>query len=148
MSGASTNDVAISLRRRHLRMGWWGLAVFLAFGIALEGFHGFKLHTYLDPAWSARRLVWTLAHAHGTLLSLVNIAFAVCMPWFEPSRARSTSLASACLLVGTLVLPLGFFLSGLSVSGGDPGASVVVVPLGALFLLVGVLLAARALPRK
>ncbi len=148
MSDTRSNDAAISLRRRHLRMGWWGLAVFLAFGIALEGFHGFKLRTYLDPAWSARRLVWTLAHAHGTLLSLVNIAFALCVPWFEASRARSVSLASACLLVGTLVLPLGFFLGGMSVSGGDPGASIVVVPLGAGFLLAGVLLAARALPRK
>lgn len=39
--------------------------------------HGFKVGLYLDVDHSARRHMWTLAHTHGTLLALVNIAFAL-----------------------------------------------------------------------
>src|SRR6516162_5777746 len=63
--------------RRHLRIGWWSVLVFLTLGIALELLHGFKAGWYLDVSNSTRRLMFTLAHAHGTLLGLLNIAFAV-----------------------------------------------------------------------
>jgi hypothetical protein len=63
-----------TLIHRHLRAGWWGLLIYLGLGIALEMLHGFKIGFYLDVSNHTRRLMWTLAHAHGTLLALVNIA--------------------------------------------------------------------------
>jgi hypothetical protein len=61
----------------HLRIGWVALRVFLCLGGVLEMLHGFKVGLYLDVDHSARRHMWTLAHTHGTLLALVNIAFAL-----------------------------------------------------------------------
>jgi hypothetical protein len=63
--------------QRHLRFGWWTLLVFLTMGLVLEILHGFKAEAYLKVSNETRRLMWTLAHAHGTLLGLVNIAFAM-----------------------------------------------------------------------
>ena len=61
---------------RHLVFGWWCLLLFLFVGIGLEAMHGFKIGWYLDVSNETRRLMWRLGHAHGVLLSLVNIAFA------------------------------------------------------------------------
>src|SRR6266571_7488083 len=58
---------------RNLRFGWWSLLVFLSLGGALETLHGFKIGWYLDVGNEMRRLMFTLAHAHGTLLAVVNI---------------------------------------------------------------------------
>ena len=38
-----------------------------------------------------RRLMWTLAHAHGTLLGLVHIAFAVTVRMGNTGRSRLVS---------------------------------------------------------
>jgi hypothetical protein len=35
-------------------------------------------------------------------------------------------------------MPLGFFLGGLKFYGGDPGLGIVLVPIGAALLLLGV----------
>jgi hypothetical protein len=59
---------------RHLRFGWWALFISLVVGVFLETLHGFKLGWYLDVNNDMRRLMFTLAHAHGALLALVNIA--------------------------------------------------------------------------
>ena len=59
---------------RNLRFGWWSLLVFLSLGGVLETLHGFKVGWYVDVGNETRRLMFTLAHAHGTLLALVNIA--------------------------------------------------------------------------
>src|SRR5688572_28730652 len=69
-SGSSDDYV-----HRHVRFGWWSFLVFATFGLVLETFHGFKLGAYLDASQETRRLMWTLAHAHGTLLSVVHIVF-------------------------------------------------------------------------
>ena len=66
-----------ALVRKHLRVGWLALLVFLSLGIILESLHGFKVGLYLDVSNQTRRFMWTLAHAHGTLLALVNLAFAL-----------------------------------------------------------------------
>ena len=57
---------------RNLRFGWWSLLVFLCVGAVLEALHGFKIGWYVDVGNETRRLMFTLAHAHGTLLALVN----------------------------------------------------------------------------
>jgi hypothetical protein len=142
--GGGAGDAAAALRRRHLRFGWWALLAFLTLGIALESFHGFKARFYLDVPQSTRRLLWTLAHAHGTLLALVNIAFGLSAAHLAAGAGRGLRLASASLVAAALLLPGGFFLGGVVFYGGDPGVGVLLVPLGALALLAGVFLAARA----
>ena len=134
------------LIRRHLRFGWWSLLVFLSLGIALEMMHALKLRWYLDVSNDARRLLWTLAHAHGTLLSLVNVVFGLSLPHLGDAGAN-LARASIALIAAAVLLPAGFLLGGVFVYGGDPGLGVLLVPPGALALLVGVLLTARATAR-
>lgn len=130
--------------RRHARLGWWSLLVFLTLGIALEAMHGLKVGFYLDVGNETRRLMWTLAHAHGTLISLIHLAFA----WFVTAHTAwpegSRRLASRCLTAAGILLPAGFFLGGVVVYGGDPGVGIVLVPIGAACLLIAVFLAARS----
>ncbi len=131
------------LRRRHLRAGWWSLLVFAALGASLEGLHGFKVDWYLAVGNETRRLLWRLAHAHGTFLALVHIAFGLCCVHVE----RAPRLASGCLLGAGVALPAGFWLGGFGVVGGDPGLGIVLVPLGVVLLLVAVGGMATALRR-
>jgi len=79
--------------------------------------------------------MWRLAHAHGTLFSLVNIAFALSLRLLRDPPLRPLQWASACLVGSLILLPLGFFLGGLWLYGGDPGIGVFVVPVGAVMLL-------------
>ena len=127
-----------------MRFGWWSLLCFLTLGIVLESLHGFKVGWYLDVANETRRFLWTLAHAHGVLLSLVNLAFAVTLPHLAADTVRLARLASPCLMGATLFLPGGFLLGGVVIHGGDPGLGILLVPVGALLLFVSVLLTARA----
>jgi len=127
---------------RHLRAGWRALLVFATLGLGLESLQGFKVRWYLDVANETRRLMWTLAHAHGTLLGLVNIAFAATASLRPARDPRRRALASSCLLAATVALPTGFFLGGLVVYAGDPGLGIVLVPLGAVLLLAALALTA------
>ena len=136
---------AVQLTRRHLRFGWWSLLIFLSAGLALEILHGVKAGLYLNVSNEMRRLMWTLAHAHGTLLALVQIAFALTLPHAPAWPAGPRSLASRCLLAAGVLLPGGFFLGGLVIHGGDPGVGILLVPAGAVLLFLAVLLTARAL---
>lgn len=135
------------IARRHHLVGWWALLAFLTLGIALETLHGFKADLYLDPANRVRRLMWTLAHAHGTLLALVNIAFAAGLPAFGSWGERGLKLASFFLLDALVLLPVGFFLGGIEPSEGDPASGVLLVPVGAALLLAAVALIAWAASR-
>jgi GNAT superfamily N-acetyltransferase len=136
-----------ALARKHVRFGWWALLVFLSLGLLLEAFHGFKVGYYLDVENDARRLAFRLGHAHGTLLSLVHIAFGLTLASrFAPSE-RSAARASPLLVAATLLLPGGFLLGGLFLQGGDPGVGVLLVPVGAFVLFLAVLTIARGLPR-
>jgi hypothetical protein len=142
-SGQQSSDATTSTRDLHLRVGWWSLLLFLTLGLVLEALHGFKTGFYLDVSNETRRLTWTLAHAHGTLLSILNVVFAVAlssMPGFRESERR---LASRCLIGALVTLPAGFFLGGLFVHAGDPGLGIFLVPPGGLLLLVAVFLTAR-----
>lgn len=131
-------DLRRRLARRHHLIGWWALLVFLSLGIALETMHGFKVGFYLDPPHRLRRLLWTLAHAHGTLLALVNVVFAVGLAQFGRWTERRLKLASFFLIDALLLLPAGFFLGGVGHSEVDPSPGVLLVPIGALLLLVAV----------
>ncbi len=130
--------------RMHLRVGWWSLLLFLTLGMVLETLHGFKVGFYLDVSNSTRRLMWTLAHAHGTLFSILNLVFAMSLRLMPDWEGSSRTLASRCLLGALALIPLGFFLGGVLFYGGDPGIGVILVPPGALLLFLAVFLTARA----
>jgi hypothetical protein len=138
---------APDLIRRHLRVGWSMLLVFLTLGTTLEAFHGFKVGWYLDTDHATRRLMLTLAHAHGVLLGLVNLAFALTVH-LRPGASPRRGLASVALVCGSLLLPGGFLLGGLVVYEGDPGIGIYVAPIGALSLLAAVALILRGLTSR
>ena len=122
---------------RNLRFGWWSLLVFLSLGGILEILHGFKIGWYVDVGNEVRRLMFTLAHAHGTVLALVNIAAGLTarnVKGFTPRSPVSFSLIWAGIL-----FPVGFFLGGLVTYGGDPGLGIWLVPIAALLLFYSVL---------
>lgn len=141
------NDPAL-LTRRHLRFGWWALLIFLTLGLALEALHALKAGFYLSVGNETRRLMWTLAHAHGTLLALVNLGFAATVRLLPEWPARGRSFASVCLRAATLLIPAGFFLGGAVIYSGDPGLGIVLLPIGGLLLLAAVFLTARAASAK
>ena len=136
------------LSRFHLKVGWWSLLLFLTLGLILETLHGFKIGFYLDVSNSTRRLMWTLAHAHGTLFSILNVVFAMSLHLMPEWEGSDRTLASRCLLGALALIPLGFFLGGTVFYGGDPGIGVILVPPGALLLFLAALLTARASGRS
>jgi hypothetical protein len=133
-----------SLARKHLRIGYWSLAVFVVLGAVLETLHGFKSGFYLDVGNETRRLMWRLAHAHGTLLSLVHVGYGLTIR-AVPSAERA--LASRSLTAALFLVPGGFFAGGLVVFGGDPSFGILLVPAGFVALLVGLVSTAHALRR-
>jgi hypothetical protein len=122
-----------------LFFGWWALLCYVSLGITLEVLHGLKIGWYLEI--ETRRLMWTLGHAHGGLLALVNVVFGI-MLRVMGENSRWQHSATICLLLATVLLPRGFFLAGIRVYESDPGVGIFLVPLGAVFLFVGVLLTA------
>lgn len=140
-SDASEREI---LARRHLRIGFGGLALFVVVGLALEAMLGLRALWYVDDAHATRRLMLTLGHAHGALVSLVNVAFglatgsAACR--VAPSRASSTALIAATVLV-----PIGFLGGGIVIHDGDPGVPIFLVPIGGVALFGGMLGMFRAL---
>ena len=130
---------------RNMRFGWFALLLFATLGIALETMHGFKVGWYLDVGNEVRRLMWRLAHAHGGLLAIVNILFALVAGSQEDAAAERLQKASPLLIAGAVLLPLGFFLGGIRTHGGDPFVGVLLVPVGALCFLAGLALTASGL---
>jgi len=136
----------IDYARRHVRFGWWSLLVFATLGLALETLHGFKVRAYLDVSNETRRLMWTLAHAHGTLLSFVHVVFGLTVRSGLGPAERALQAISTSLIAASVLLPGGFFLGGIAFFSGDPGLGVALVPLGAALLLWAVFSIARRLP--
>jgi hypothetical protein len=134
----------IDFAHRHVRFGWWSLLVFATAGLALESLHGFKVRAYLDVANETRRLMWTLAHAHGTLLALVHIVFGLTVRSGLGPVDRNLRPISTSLMAASVLLPGGFFLGGIAFFSGDPGLGVLLVPVGAVLLLWAVFSIARA----
>ncbi len=131
---------------RNLRFGWWSLLVFLMIGTGLETLHGFKIGWYVDVGNETRRLMFTLAHAHGTALALVNIAAGLTARNMQGfTLRRSISLA---LIWAAILLPGGFLLGGIVTYDGDPGLGIWLVPIGALLLFYGIARFALDLSRR
>lgn len=143
MSNDTGDQTLESLISRQLRLGWWALLVFLSLGLVLEALLGFKVGWYMDVSNETRRLVWRLAHAHGTLLSFVYILYALSLRATAGASLTRARLVFRLLLGAIILLPGGFLLGGLTVYDGDPGLGIVLAPVGAIFLMVGVYLVCR-----
>lgn len=127
--------------RRHLVVGWGLVLVFLSLGLVLEALHGFKVPAYLDVGNETRRLLWTLAHAHGVLLGVLHLGLAATASAVGATRL---GLAGRSLEAASVLLPGGFFLGGFDIRGGDPGLGVLLVPPGGVLLLAAVAFVLRA----
>lgn len=130
------SELKDSATKTPLVVGWFLLAVSLPLGLTLEALHAMKVQVYLGSAM--RREMWTLAHAHGNLLGLLLIVFALAAPRFLPDESRRRRIGRTNAL-GAVLMPLGFFLGGVLNHEGDPSLAVVLVPAGGLLLLVGLL---------
>ena len=114
-----------------IRQGWISLAAWIVFGLLIESLIGFRSPVLLDD--STRRDMFRLAHAHGTLLNLVLIAAAICARLDLIRFGRVTSLG---LRAAVVLLPGGFVLGGIWHFKDDPGAAILLVPVGAVLLLM------------
>ncbi|RMH15045.1 MAG: hypothetical protein D6696_21710 [Acidobacteria bacterium] len=129
MDDRTWNDDAC---RACLRWGWTAVACFLLLGLGLELLHLIKAPFYLEV--HLRRELWTLAHAHGTLLGLVTVAYGLSARRLVASaagRRRGAWLMRA----GLVLVPGGFLLGGVGNAEGDPSLAIVLVPVGALLAL-------------
>lgn len=111
-----------------LKGGLLGLLVWLVGGLTLESFHGLKAALYLED--DLRREMWTLAHSHGTLFSVICLVLFLLQPFFNPKKA---ALADKLFAVAAWMMPIGFFAGGLTHSESDPGIAILfLVPPGGL----------------
>jgi cyanate permease len=137
---------SLQLALTHQRAGWSGFVFFSLVGILLEVLLAWKAPFLVDASHAERRHLLRLGHAHGTLVSLLQLAFCTTLPHLDTDHA-STRLVSLFLRAALLLLPGGFLLGGLSAQEGDPGLPIVLVPLGGLLLVVGVMILTRELFR-
>lgn len=121
-----------------LRTGWILLAVSMPLGLTLEALHAFKVRGLLES--EVRREMWRLSHAHATLLALLLLAFAAVAERHVDERQRAG--VSRDLRIGAVLMPLGFFAGGVLNGEGDPSLGVLLVPVGALFLIAALVRAA------
>ena len=71
---SAANSNATPEERRHFKLGWWSLFTFVCLGITLEGMLAFRVGWYMDVGDNeTHRLMLRLGHAHGALLSVLNI---------------------------------------------------------------------------
>lgn len=142
------DSLTLALSRRQLRFGFYALLGFLSLGALLEAFHGFKLGFYLDVENEARRLSFRLAHAHGTLLSLLHIVCGLVVSSRQAPPALSAARSFALLKAATMLLPGGFLLGGFFPHGGDPGFGILLVPFGAVLLFSAIWVMARGIGQQ
>jgi hypothetical protein len=100
--------------------------------VTLEALHAWKVQAYL--ASEMRRELWRLAHAHGTLLGILCLVFTALGATHVTDDARPP--IARLVRWGAVMMPLGFFAGGILNSEGDPSLGIVLVPLGALILVI------------
>lgn len=126
-----------SSARKSLRYGFSALLLFVLGGLTLEFLHLIKAPWYLEN--HLRRELWVLGHAHGAVLALFNLAYAGLLP-----RIGAAAGAGAWLRWGAALVPAGFIGGGIGNSEGDPSLLIVLTPLGALAVVIGLALCVKA----
>jgi len=122
---------------------WFSLALFMTFGLLFEGLIGYRSPAYLnDPM---RRELFRLAHAHGTILSLLLLiaGFYLASKQIELPKAAMFSLR-----IGAFVMPIGFLLGGIWHTETDPNFLIVLSPIGGVMVIFGVIAIALASLRR
>ena len=133
----------------HARLGWWMLALFAGAGLLLESLIGLRTPWLLDVGMETRRVMFRLAHAHGALLGLVNVAYAASLrTGLVAAEGSALIWPSRLLAVGSMCVPLGFALGGVWFLEADPGLGVLLVPIGALAVVAALVSIARACARS
>ncbi|MFT4541628.1 MAG: hypothetical protein ACI835_004089 [Planctomycetota bacterium] len=118
--------------RRTVVTGFFLLAVSMPMGLTLESLHALKVQVYLGSVM--RREMWTLAHAHGAMLGILCLVYgSVAERWLSEGVGESTA---KLVRFGAIMMPIGFFLGGVGNHEGDPGLFILLVPIGALLLLL------------
>ena len=111
---------------------WTSLAVFMTFGLLFEGLIGYRSPSYLnDPM---RRELFRLAHAHGTILSLLLL---VADQYLASHSLSIPRLAYLSLRIGAVIMPIGFLLGGSSHTETDPHFLIILSPIGGILLIFG-----------
>jgi hypothetical protein len=126
-----------------IRQAWIFLALWIAFGILLEGLNAFRSPAYMDA--QVRRDMFRLAHSHGTLMNLVLLAAALCARLDLITLGR---WAAAGLRLSVLLLPFGFFFGGVWPFEEEPGPAILLVPVGAVLLLAASVYICLTLPKR
>jgi hypothetical protein len=115
------------------RQAWIALAVWMSFGLLFEGLIGFRSPYFLqDPL---RRELWRLAHAHGTVLSILLLVVGL---YLYRALIEPPLFALWALRLGTVLMPVGFLLGGIGHYESDPSFAVVLAPLGGVMIIFGV----------
>jgi vacuolar-type H+-ATPase subunit I/STV1 len=110
-----------------------GIAVWMSFGLLLEGFLGFRVPSYMSV--SVRRELLQLAHTHGTLLNLILLAVAICA---KCELVFPRKFAIVALRIGSILMPLGFLFGGIWLIKDEPNLSIFLAPLGGLLMIFGI----------
>lgn len=126
-----------------VRQGWISLALWMSFGLLVEGLIGFRIPALLDDP--VRREMFRLAHAHGTLFNVVLIVAAI---GARLELVTLTRLASRTMRLAVVLLPGGFLLGGIWHFKDDPGFGVWLVPVGAVLMIFSALLLALSARRE
>jgi uncharacterized membrane protein YgdD (TMEM256/DUF423 family) len=115
------------------RQAWFSLLFWMSMGLLFEGLIGFRAPVYLqDPL---RRELFRLAHAHGTILSLLLLIVNL---YLVKDLISPPKLALRSLQAGVVSMPFGFLLGGLWHYESDPNFLIFIAPLGGLLLIFGV----------
>ena len=118
---------------RSLIFGWSWLALFMLGGLLLESLHLFKSAFYFEVA--IRRELWTLAHAHGALLALVNIVLGL---YFTHFGLPSTRTIANLMIAAAIFMPFGFLLGGVGNNEVDPSLAILMTPIGAVLAILAI----------
>ncbi len=79
--------------------------------------------------------MFTLAHAHGALLAIINIIFALSIEKIG-NLGNYIKFISPGLILSSILLPSGFLLGGLAIYGGDPGVGIILAVIGAISFVI------------
>lgn len=114
------------------------ICFWIFFGLLLDSFMGMKQLFYLSNP--IRREMWRLAHTHGTLMTLVFLAYV-------HFRGISKKQHENMMFIGALLMPVGFFLGGIVTTEIDPFVGVFLVPIGGLLFVSGLLFSLFTTPQ-
>lgn len=115
------------------RLAWFSLLFWMSAGLLFEGLIGFRAPVYLqDPV---RRELFRLAHAHGTLLSILLLVVNL---YLLKGIISPPKIAVRALQAGVIIMPLGFLLGGAWHYESDPGPLIFLAPIGGLLIIFGI----------